>query len=579
VEASQGPSKERPRADTNDHQSNYPLENWLQGESWPKEYFESNHQTWDDIKADTVRKSGANEMNLLLARKKSAASLASLRRQVLEANTITPTETIEDKSLPYRSQGYERELEIRGGSYLVESSVGITDDSKLDCQNLLTTVQAVPQDTLFRDDLFEETCNKLRNRNEARVVEDISSLIVPSAETITTYGATELKNLIFNVNERWGESIPITDTRPQPDRCVGFSNSAFTWPQLQKLKPFIGSLVPVNYCSYLLATWRMLFPFLTCEAKCGIGDIDVADKQNAHSMTMAVRGIFQLFKFVDREEELHRKILAFSISHDASIVRIYGHYALIKEHVATFYRHPIREFSFTSQNGRDKWTAYQFTKNVYFEFMPKLHKLICSAIDQISLDAAPQRSNPPSQIPVGDSSGTDPESDQPDSQEMATSAPASQDSGGFKKPRLSANAMLKQQVEELKRQLSERDGNTSEVLRMLQEELERQRQDNERLRQSANSGNDSEVVTILRQELERQRQESKEQLEQQRQESKEQLEQQRQESEQQRQESEQQRQESERQRQEMREQMEQQSKLMETLTQSLPAPPKRRAKK
>ncbi|KAI9812056.1 MAG: hypothetical protein M1826_002975 [Phylliscum demangeonii] len=75
---------------------------------------------------------------------------------------------------------------------------------------------------------------------------------------------------------------------------------------------------------------------------------------------------------------------------------------------------------------------------------------------------------------------------------------------------------------------------------------------------NANSGNDSEVVAILRQELERQKQET----ERQRQESKEQLEQQRQETERQRHESEeqleQQRQENERQRQESKEQLEQQ---------------------
>ena len=449
-------------------------------------------------------------MNPILARKKSATSLASLRRQALAADTITASETIEDKSLPYRSQGYERELEIRGRSYLIESPVGITDESKVVCQTLLTTVQAVPQDTLFRDDLFEETCNKIRNRNEARVVEDISPLIVPSAETLATYGATELKYLVFNVNERWGESIPITETRPQPDRCAGFDHTAFTWSQLQKLKPFIGNYVPVDYCSYFLATWRMMFPFLTCEAKSGTGDLDVADKQNGHSMTMAMRAIFQLFKIVNREKELHRKILTFSVSHDASMVRIYGHYPLIEEHVATFYRHPIHEFSFTTQSGRDRWMAHHFTKNVYFEFMPKLHKLICSAIDQLSLDQVSQGSNLPPQIPPGDSlGGTDPESEQPNPQEMAASTPTSQHKEGFKKPRLTPNAMLQQQVEELKRQLFERDGNTSEVVKILKQENERERQETERERQETQRE---------RQEKERQRQESNEQLEQHKQE-------------------------------------------------------------
>lgn len=135
-------------------------------------------------------------------------------------------------------------------------------------------------------------------------------------------------------------------------------------------------------------------------------------------MTMAVRGIVELFKLFNREDELHRKILAFSISHNATMVKIHGHYALIKDHTAKFYRHPIHEFSFTAQNGKDKWTVYQFTKNVYFEFMPTLHALICSAIDQILLNQASQGSKLPQQVPLNDFFvSTDLESEQPDSQD------------------------------------------------------------------------------------------------------------------------------------------------------------------
>jgi hypothetical protein len=40
-------------------------------------------------------------------------------------------------------------------------------------------------------------------------------------------------------------------------------------------------------------------------------------------MTLAVRGVVELFRLVKREKELHREILAFSISHDHRTVRIY----------------------------------------------------------------------------------------------------------------------------------------------------------------------------------------------------------------------------------------------------------------
>lgn len=61
-------------------------------------------------------------------------------------------------------------------------------------------------------------------------------------------------------------------------------------------------------------------------------------------MTVAVRAVFELFKLVKREKELHREILAFSISYDHRAVRIYGHYPIIDGDETTFYRHPIHTF-------------------------------------------------------------------------------------------------------------------------------------------------------------------------------------------------------------------------------------------
>lgn len=84
-----------------------------------------------------------------------------------------------------------------------------------------------------------------------------------------------------------------------------------------------------------------------------------------------------------RQKELHREILAFSISHDHSSVRIYGHYAVIEEDKTTFYRHPIHDFGFTALDGKDKWTAYKFSKNVYDVWMPTHLKRLCSVIDQL----------------------------------------------------------------------------------------------------------------------------------------------------------------------------------------------------
>jgi len=164
---------------------------------------------------------------------------------------------------------------------------------------------------------------------------------------------------------------------------LGFRRSAFTDEQLKKLDPLIGSVFDT---SLFVATYRMYFPFLTCEAKCGAAALDIADRQNAHSMTVAVRALVELYKAVKREKELDREILAFSISHDHRSVRIYGHYPVIEGNKTTFYCHPIHEFSFTALDGKEKWTAYRIIKNVYDTWMPIQHKRICSAIDDLPAD-------------------------------------------------------------------------------------------------------------------------------------------------------------------------------------------------
>ena len=243
----------------------------------------------------------------------------------------------------------------------------------------------LPKKSLFADNLFETTCKKIHGRNETMVIRDISLLIVPSAQTLATYGATHLSDLMESVNEGWNSAVSVYGPRPQPDYSVGFGRSAFTEDQLKKLTPFVGNVTD-TFKSYFMATWRMYFPFLTCEVECGAGNLEVADRQNAHSMTIAVRAVVELYKHVKREKELHGEILAFSISHNGTTVWIYGHYAMISGEETNIYRYPIHRFDFTALDGRDKWTAYTFTRNVYDKYVPMLHRRICSALDDLPSD-------------------------------------------------------------------------------------------------------------------------------------------------------------------------------------------------
>ncbi|KAK4096004.1 hypothetical protein N658DRAFT_502078 [Parathielavia hyrcaniae] len=270
------------------------------------------------------------------------------------------------------------------GSYMDISELGITDASKNLVRDLLSGEQSVPKETLFDDDIFVNACRNLDNKNEARIIQDISRLILPSAESLALRNKN-YKRLVESVNEGWNNSILLTSIRPQPDYSVGFKRDAFTEDQLAKLSPFIGDFIAGDQ-SFFMGTYYVYFPYLTCEVKCGAAALDIADRQNAHSMTLAVRGIVQLFRAVKREDEVNRKILAFSVSHDHQSVRIYGHYPVIAGEDTKSYRHPIRNFVFTELDGKEKWTAYRFTKNVYDTWMPKHFENICSAINQMPSD-------------------------------------------------------------------------------------------------------------------------------------------------------------------------------------------------
>ncbi|KAI0109040.1 hypothetical protein GGR51DRAFT_570280 [Nemania sp. FL0031] len=355
-----------------------PLAFWAKEGRWPEEPY------WleriSNLKMDVIK-----ALVHSLAQREASSKLS--RRQ---SNSATSTVTgnrkeREEKSAPYKNPRYPLLLELNG-SYMATSKLGIADTSKDLVEALLGGEVLVPKETLFDDDIFAKTCSNLENKNEARVIQDISRLLVPSAESLA-HRDKKLICLTESVNEAWDSSIPLTGTRPQPDYSVGFKMGAFTMSQLTKLSPFFKELRARGLSLYR-ATYYMYFPFLTCEVECGSGHLDVADRRNAHSMTLAVRAVTELYRAVKREREVHRKILGFSISHDHNSVRIFGHYPVIDidgENIK-YYRHPIRAFDFTELDGKEKWTAYRFTKSVYDKWMPAHYQMICSAIDQLPPD-------------------------------------------------------------------------------------------------------------------------------------------------------------------------------------------------
>ncbi|KAI9673062.1 MAG: hypothetical protein M1829_004376 [Trizodia sp. TS-e1964] len=369
------------------------IDKWRKEGNWPEEFFaetkankELDAVSWlQDMKADsqfTNQIAGVSRISQFIARLKPSPS-TSTRQQTSQCSdgTLSDIRLMKAKGLEYKTPAYGALLASKG-SFMANSKQGISKASKALCETLLESEQSVPGVSLFQGDLLEKTCQKLTGRNQALVARDISLLIVPSAQTLATFGATKLQILMESAKEGWRSTIPVMGPLPQPDYSVGFGRSAFTKQQVEKLRPFVGDLTD-NFSSFFMATWQIYFPFLTCEIKCGTQSLDVADRANAHSMTVAVRGVVELFRMVKREKELNREMLAFSVSHNDRFVRIYGHYAMTNKRDTTYYRHPIHSFDITALDGRERWTAYKFTKNVYDIWMPQQLKRICSAIDQI----------------------------------------------------------------------------------------------------------------------------------------------------------------------------------------------------
>lgn len=325
--------------------------------------------------------SGANfsedsNMAHTLTRKRSTPSLSK------HESDISGVSFREGKNPAVRNRLYHQILELVG-IYMgqPEPHLRITETDKVLCQTLLKNEQPVPEDSLFNDDLFESTCEDIANRNEARVIQDIGRLIVPAPEELFRRGAKHLKQLIETVNEGWLKSIPLVKgPRPQPDFAVGLKYTAFTPDLLKKLEPAIGDW---QTTSRLVATAEMYFPFLTAEVKCGNEALTIADRQNAHSAAVAANAVVELYRLVSRQDELNRRILTFSISHDNEAVRIYGHYALIKGKQTLFYRQPVDRLDFIRKDGQDRWIPYTFTRNVFDIFYPIHYERICSAIDQL----------------------------------------------------------------------------------------------------------------------------------------------------------------------------------------------------
>ncbi|KAI9893015.1 MAG: hypothetical protein M1814_000899 [Vezdaea aestivalis] len=422
--------------------------------------------------------STASESDLEMPTPVRKRSVSSMQPSDSATTTITSSPQTRSKSAFYRRKDYQTELRVKG-SHMHDSKQGLLMVELNFCDKLLSLSSNVPRDSLFGDDCLRKTCEKLGNQNEARVIQDIALLLVPSAEALATRDSKFPDYLKETVDTQWDLSFAVHGPKPYPDYAVGFGYETFSLEQQKKI-----GLYPCHKQNTLVKL-DVYFPFLTRESK-SVGQLNIADRQNAHSMTVAMKGLVDLFRLVKRQQDLHRKILGFSISHDCQTVSIYAHYPEIEGSETRYFRHLIRSYSFSESSGQSQWTSYKFTRAVYDKFVPRHIKRIKEAIDKIT-------------NPSGLSFGTEALSvaDEDSSQRGSQNATPSQDQDQMPPPPVPAL-----EISQLQRQLEAAEKQSKDAKKqmdLLVKQLEQQREEAKQQREEAKQQNN-----LLLEQLEKQ---------------------------------------------------------------------------
>ncbi|TKA61583.1 hypothetical protein B0A55_13560, partial [Friedmanniomyces simplex] len=234
------------------------------------------------------------------------------------------------------------------------------------------------------------------------------------------------------------------------------------------------------------STPNLSFPFLVCEAKTGQIGIDQAESQNIHSASIAVRAVLRLYS-AEKTQGLLGRILVFSVSHNNRLVNLYGHYAVASNSKdgkdgntegLEYFRFDIAMFSLTMYDGKDRYKAYNFIRNVYDDFALEHLRRIQDAVAQL----------PSPEKRTGLSFATSDLAVNEDGSKQDSELISSQDDSGFKTPGEPASVSLRQenrkireQMDKLLLQLQEQRKESSKLLTQLEE----QRKDSEQQRKES----------------------------------------------------------------------------------------------
>jgi hypothetical protein len=92
-------------------------------------------------------------------------------------------------------------------------------------------------------------------------------------------------------------------------------------------------------------------------------------------MTIALRGIVDIYRKANRSSEVHRRALGFSISRDDNSARVYAHYPEIDGDSTTYWRETIKELNFGDGKGKDRFVIQSLQRQLEQQRQDSLAKL------------------------------------------------------------------------------------------------------------------------------------------------------------------------------------------------------------
>ena len=331
VDIGEKPAEKFRVQETEQKEKHNPISYWAVHHTWPENFAEynamaSSNNTNKRQRTSVSSEYGNNERSVSYTRSRK-------RGEVPEQYTAAYEEYILTKGLDMG--------DLRGEECVSKKS------EKL-CVDLQKITYKTIKPIIFPNTTIRKVIELCRNRNEAIVNRDITPMIIPPISSLYFAGESNLEHVVDEVNADWYSQCVLAGPQLRPDLAIGLFASAFTKEEIDKMKRY------TSVDNWTQVTTQMFFPFLMCEVKCGGVGLDIADRQNMHSCSVAVRALLRIEQEADKyrlkkgiekkTDSLNGQVLVFSISHDQKDARLYGHYAIVQWEKWAYYRYPIQKF-------------------------------------------------------------------------------------------------------------------------------------------------------------------------------------------------------------------------------------------